>query len=330
MHLAIEQVAKSFGPVVALDNVSLGVDAGEFVCLLGPSGCGKTTLLRIIAGLLTMDSGRLTLAGRDLTQVPARLRGFGIVFQSYSLFPNMSVAANIGYGLKLRGTASADIAKRVQDLLTLIKLPQIADRYPWELSGGQQRRVALARAIAANPALLLLDEPLSALDAKVRAELREEIRDLQRRLGIPTVMVTHDQEEALTLADRIVCMSRGRIEQAGSPADLYARPATRFVADFMGVSNLIEPAKVSAVLPQMMQDYPGGDYLLCLRPEHLGLRPGTLGKVVSTSFLGNISRLKLDTPLGLLVAELPGHTGFVPGDGVDILPEPAHGAWVAA
>ncbi|PJI40961.1 ABC transporter ATP-binding protein [Ferrovibrio sp.] len=330
MHLAIEQVAKSFGSVVALDNVSLGVDTGEFVCLLGPSGCGKTTLLRIIAGLLTMDSGRLTLAGRDLTQVPARLRGFGIVFQSYSLFPNMSVAANIGYGLKLRGTPTADIAKRVNDLLALIKLPQIADRYPWELSGGQQQRVALARAIAADPALLLLDEPLSALDAKVRAELREEIRDLQRRLGIPTVMVTHDQEEALTLADRIVCMSRGRIEQAGTPADLYARPTTRFVADFMGVSNLIEPSRLSALLPQLMQDYPGGDQLLCLRPEHLAVRPGTLGKVMSTTFLGNITRLKLDTPLGMLVAELPGQADFAPGDGIDIAPDPARGAWVAA
>ncbi|QDO96372.1 ATP-binding cassette domain-containing protein [Ferrovibrio terrae] len=330
MHLAIEQVAKSFGPVVALDNVSLGVGAGEFVCLLGPSGCGKTTLLRIIAGLLTMDSGRLILAGRDLTQVPARLRGFGIVFQSYSLFPNMSVAANIGYGLKLRGTPAADIAKRVNDLLALIKLPQIADRYPWELSGGQQQRVALARAIAADPALLLLDEPLSALDAKVRAELREEIRDLQRRLGIPTVMVTHDQEEALTLADRIVCMSKGRIEQAGTPADLYARPTTRFVADFMGVSNLIQPSTLSALLPQMMQGYPGGDHLLCLRPEHLAVRPGTLGKVVSTTFLGNITRLKLDTPLGMLVAELPGQASFAPGDGIDIAPDPAHGAWVVA
>ncbi len=226
MHLVIDQVRKTFGPVAALDNVSLSVDAGEFVCLLGPSGCGKTTLLRIIAGLLTMDSGTLTLAGRDLTLVPARQRGFGIVFQSYSLFPNMTVADNIGYGLKLRGTPREKIDARVRELLALIKLPQIADRFPWELSGGQQQRVALARAIAVEPSLLLLDEPLSALDAKVRAELREEIHDVQRRLKIPTVMVTHDQEEALTLADRIVCMSRGRIEQSGSPTDLYLRPAT--------------------------------------------------------------------------------------------------------
>ena len=330
MHLVLDSVRKSFGPLVALDNVSLGVAAGEFVCLLGPSGCGKTTLLRIIAGLLTMDAGRLTLAGRDLTQVPARQRGFGIVFQSYSLFPNMTVADNIGYGLKLRGTSREQINARVLELLALIKLPQIAERFPWELSGGQQQRVALARAIAADPALLLLDEPLSALDAKVRAELREEIRDLQRRLQIPTVMVTHDQEEALSLADRIICMSRGRIEQAGSPADLYLHPATRFVADFMGVSNLIAPERLAAARPELMQGCPGNDHLLCLRPEHVGIAPGSFGTVQTVSFLGNITRLKLETPLGQLVAEQNGRSSFNPGDGVEIAVDPARAAWVAA
>jgi len=330
MHLVIDQVRKTFGPVAALDDVSLSVDASEFVCLLGPSGCGKTTLLRIIAGLLTMDSGRLTLAGRDLTQVPARQRGFGIVFQSYSLFPNMTVADNIGYGLKLRGTPREKIDARVRELLALIKLPQIAERFPWELSGGQQQRVALARAIAVEPSLLLLDEPLSALDAKVRAELREEIHDVQRRLKIPTVMVTHDQEEALTLADRIICMSRGRIEQAGSPTDLYLRPATRFVADFMGVSNLIEPGRLSASRPELMQGCPGDNHLLCLRPEHLSVSKGSFGTVSSVSFLGNITRLKLETPLGQLVAEENGRSNFNPGDRVEITVDPGRAAWVAA
>lgn len=330
MHLVIDSVRKSFGPVLALDNVSLSLEEGEFVCLLGPSGCGKTTLLRIIAGLLMQDSGTMTLAGRDLSKVPARQRGFGIVFQSYSLFPNMTVADNIGYGLKLRGTPREQISRRVTELLALIKLPQVAERFPWELSGGQQQRVALARAIAVDPSLLLLDEPLSALDAKVRAELREEIRDVQRRLKIPTVMVTHDQEEALSLADRIVCMSRGRIEQAGSPTDLYLHPATRFVADFMGVSNLIEPAKLQSARPDLLQGCPGNDHLLCLRPEHVTLRQGSFGTVLAVSFLGNITRLRLYTPLGQLVAEENGRSRFAPGDGIEIAVDPARAAWVAA
>src|SRR3954447_15652230 len=186
MTLELDRLHKTFDDYVALDRISLTVEGSEFVCLLGPSGCGKTTLLRIIAGLLTHDSGRLLLDGQDLTAVPARERGFGIVFQSYSLFPNMTVAENIGYGLRIRKVERAKIAARVESLLALIKLPELGERFPHQLSGGQQQRVALARALAVDPALILLDEPLSALDAKVRAELRIEIRDLQRRLGIPT------------------------------------------------------------------------------------------------------------------------------------------------
>jgi ABC-type Fe3+/spermidine/putrescine transport system ATPase subunit len=326
------EVSKRFAEVKAVDGVSFRIARGSFHSFLGPSGCGKTTSLRLIAGFEQPSEGDVRIGGVSMVGVPAFRRPVNMVFQHYALFPHFDVAANIGYGLRQRRPrpAAAEIARRVDEMLELVRLPGLQRRRIWELSGGQQQRVALARAIAADPALLLLDEPLSALDAKVRAELREEIRDLQRRLGIPTVMVTHDQEEALTLADRIVCMSKGRIEQAGTPADLYARPTTRFVADFMGVSNLIEPAKLSTLLPQMMQGYPGGDHLLCLRPEHLAVRPGTLGKVVSTTFLGNITRLKLDTPLGLLVAELPGQADFAPGDGIDIAPDPAHGAWVAA
>src|SRR3954453_5512962 len=193
MTLDLDNLSKSFDGFVALDRISLTVQEHEFVCLLGPSGCGKTTLLRIVAGLLPFDGGELRLGGRDLGAVPARERGFGIVFQSYSLFPNMTVAENIGYGLKIRRVARTRIASRVAELLNLIKLPEVADRYPWQLSGGQQQPVALARALAVNPPVILPAEPLSALDPRVRADLRAEIRDVQRRLGIPTIMVTHDQ-----------------------------------------------------------------------------------------------------------------------------------------
>ncbi|MBV9558121.1 MAG: ATP-binding cassette domain-containing protein, partial [Pseudolabrys sp.] len=220
MELALEGVGKTFAGATALEDISFSVVSPDFVCLLGPSGCGKTTLLRLIAGLTEADTGTITLDGVDLSGTSARERNFGIVFQAYSLFPNMTVAENIGYGLRIRREPSGQIKRRVDELLDLIQLPQLADRYPWQLSGGQQQRVALARAVAVTPKLLLLDEPLSALDAKVRVELRSEIRALQKRLGILTIMVTHDQEEALTLADRVVCMQRGRVAQIGTPKDL--------------------------------------------------------------------------------------------------------------
>src|SRR5690606_4657311 len=211
MALKISNVCKDFDSFVALKDINLTVGEHEFVCLLGPSGCGKTTLLRIIAGLLPLSSGNLSFAGKDLSHVPARERGFGIVFQSYSLFPNMTAAQNIGYGLRIRRESAARIETRTQELLNLIQLSHLAQRYPWQLSGGQQQRVALARALAVDPKLILLDEPLSALDARVRNEMRVEIREVQRRLKSPTIMVTHDQEEALMLADRIVCMNNGGI-----------------------------------------------------------------------------------------------------------------------
>ena len=212
---------------------------GDFVCILGPSGCGKTTLLRILAGLIEPDSGEIRLDGRDLTKVPARHRGFGIVFQSYSLFPNMTASENIGYGLKVRRQPVAAIRSRVAELLEMIGLPESGAKLSDQLSGGEQQRIALARAIAVEPALLLLDEPLSALDFQVRVSLRRQIRALQKRLRIPTLMVTHDEEEAMEMADRIVCMNQGRIEQIGTPRELYQTPSSPFVAGFIGAINFL-------------------------------------------------------------------------------------------
>ena len=238
-YLRISALTKMFGPFTALKDISLEIYEGEFVCFLGPSGCGKTTLLRAIAGLDIQTTGKVEQAGRDISALPPSERDFGIVFQSYALFPNMSVAKNIAYGLENRKTPKAEVRRRVEELLELVGLPEQGDKYPAQLSGGQQQRIALARAIAVSPGLLLLDEPLSALDAKVRVRLRHEVKDLQRRLGITTVMVTHDQEEGLTMADRIVVMDHGRIEQIGTPLEIYREPRTSFVADFIGTMNFV-------------------------------------------------------------------------------------------
>lgn len=238
-YLRIDSLTKLFGTFTALKDVSLDIYDGEFVCFLGPSGCGKTTLLRAIAGLDIQTSGRIEQGGNDISALPPTERDFGIVFQSYALFPNLTVAKNVAYGLENRKTSRADVKKRVAELLELVGLPEQGDKYPAQLSGGQQQRIALARAIATSPGLLLLDEPLSALDAKVRVHLRHEVRGLQRRLGVTTVMVTHDQEEALTMADRIVVMNQGVIEQIGTPLEIYREPATSFVADFIGTMNFV-------------------------------------------------------------------------------------------
>lgn len=336
MHLQIKNLYKIFDGFVALDRISLDVGAHDFVCLLGPSGCGKTTLLRIIAGLMPSDGGELLLAGRDLSLIPARDRGFGIVFQSYSLFPNMTVAANIGYGLKIRGTASDAMRNRVGELLDLIKLPHVADRYPHQLSGGQQQRVAIARALAVEPSLLLLDEPLSALDARVRAEIRGEIRDVQRRLGIPTIMVTHDQEEALTLADTVVCMNQGRIEQVGSPQELYARPRTRFVADFVGISTLLPMDWVTEFMPGLAASCPkplaGQSYELCLRPEAVRLTetPAGRGQVRDVSFLGNLTRMTVAWNGRDIAVETSCWSAPAVGASVEIQVDPRQAGWVLA
>ena len=247
--LQVRNLTKNFGTFTALRDISLDVFEGEFVCFLGPSGCGKTTFLRAIAGLDIQTSGTINQAGKDISPLPPAERDFGIVFQSYALFPNLTVNRNVAYGLENEGKSKADIANRVDELLELVGLPDQGNKYPAQLSGGQQQRIALARALATSPGLLLLDEPLSALDAKVRTRLRHEIKALQAKLGITTIMVTHDQEEALTMADRIVVMDHGTIEQVGSPLEIYTEPETLFVADFIGEMN------------QLAANCPGENYL---------------------------------------------------------------------
>ena len=274
--LQIEGIHKAFGSFVALQKIDLAIHPGELVCFLGPSGCGKTTLLRIIAGLESQTSGRVIQNGRDVSDAPPAARDYGIVFQSYALFPNLTIRDNIAYGLVNRRRDRASIEARVAELLTLVGLPSSGPKYPAQLSGGQQQRIALARALATAPSLLLLDEPLSALDAKERDRLRGEIRHLQKRLKVTTIMVTHDQEEALSMADRVVVMNHGVIEQIGTPLDVYTRPETPFVADFLGKVNVLKATCVGSGRYRVGQKEiatptngiaTGEDVRLYLRPE---------------------------------------------------------------
>ncbi len=237
-HISLEDVSKRYGTLTTVDSVSLDIRQGEFVAFLGPSGCGKTTTLRMIAGLTLASQGRIRFGERDVTELPPYLRNAGLVFQGYALFPHMSVADNVGFGLEMRQVAPADLRRRVSEALALVKLDHLADRMPRQLSGGQQQRVALARAIVYEPEVLLLDEPLSALDAKLRHEVRTDLRRLQSKLGLTTIFVTHDQDEALCVADRIVVMSAGKVEQVGTPREIYRRPASRLVAEFIGLTNI--------------------------------------------------------------------------------------------
>jgi iron(III) transport system ATP-binding protein len=275
--LELRRIAKQFGGFTALDGIDLTIRRGEFVCFLGPSGCGKTTLLRIVAGLEVQTAGEVWQAGRDISRLPPAQRDYGIVFQSYALFPNLSVAENVGYGLVNRKVPKAQVAQRVAELLKLVGLPGSEAKYPSQLSGGQQQRIALARALATSPGLLLLDEPLSALDALERVRLRQEIRSLQQQVGVTTIMVTHDQEEALSVADRIVVMNHGRIEQVGSPLEIYREPASPFVADFVGKVNVL-PARVASGelhFGDLRIPYQGADReaRVYLRPEDVLARP---------------------------------------------------------
>ena len=272
--LSIDGVSKSFGDHPVLDGVHVDVEAGELVSLLGPSGCGKTTTLNVVAGFLTADAGKVLLAGKDVTAVPPYRRDTAVVFQSYALFPHLRVRDNVAYGLRARKLPAADVAARVQEALALMDIAELADRYPLQLSGGQQQRVAVARAVAVRPRVLLMDEPLSNLDAKLRQEIRLELRALQQRLEQAVLFVTHDQEEALSISDRIAVLNAGRVEQVGSPSEVFERPRTVFVADFMGVENIFPGAATDG-------RYRTADGLELPVPaagpaDHVGIRPSAV------------------------------------------------------
>ncbi|AXH34543.1 ABC transporter ATP-binding protein [Humibacter sp. BT305] len=334
-RIGFRSVVKDYGDSRALDGVDLDVEPGEFIALLGPSGCGKTTALRSLAGLESISAGALTIDGDDVTAVPANKRDMGMVFQAYSLFPHMTVLRNVEFGLQMRRVAALERHARARDALALVGLESFGERYPHQLSGGQQQRVALARALVTRPRVLLLDEPLSALDAKVRASLRDEIRRIQTELAITTLFVTHDQEEALAVADRVAVMNKGRIEQIGSPEALYSHPSTPFVATFVGLSNPMA-ATVRAgraligdiVLPLLDPSAPDGDALALVRPENMVIGPvgsGIPATVIATSFLGALRRTTLRTDAGEVVfAQHGASVRPAPGDrvGLDVLADP--------
>ena len=300
--VAFDNVTRRFGVTTALDRFSLDIAPGELIALLGPSGCGKTTALRVLAGFERPDVGRILVDGKDVSTVPAQHRNMGMVFQSYSLFPNMNARDNVAFGLQLRHQRAAQRRGRAGELLELVGLGEHVTKYPHQLSGGQQQRVALARALAIEPRVLLLDEPLSALDAKVRAELRDQIRAIQQRLAITTVFVTHDQEEAMSMADRVCVMSRGHLEQVATPAVLYSQPATPFVGQFVGISSRIAITRHGDHVDVLGRDVPirgdlntvpSGDLEALLRPEDLDVQvnPNGLGVITHRSFLGATTRV---------------------------------------
>ncbi|GIW24042.1 ABC transporter ATP-binding protein [Meiothermus sp.] len=334
LALEIEGLTKRFGETIAVDNLSLTVPAGQLLTLLGPSGCGKTTTLRMVAGLEIPDGGHIRLGTQDITELPAYRRGLGMVFQSYALFPHMSVFENVAYGLKNRGLAASEVARRVEAALQRVGLGGLGARPPHTLSGGQQQRVAVARALVLEPPLLLFDEPLSNLDAKLRRSVRTELRALQQELGITALYVTHDQEEALALSDLIAVMNAGRLQQLGTPEEVYRYPANPFVASFIGMSSTLEAqaepreegvwAHLGGVrLPAFAPTPFRGAALLVVRPEEVRLGQGELsGRVRHTSYLGERLEVQLETPWGLLLAyqeppkrplagqEVPFHIGW--------------------
>ncbi|WP_048630770.1 ABC transporter ATP-binding protein [Mycolicibacterium aurum] len=329
----LTDLTRVYGTTRALDGLTLHIEPGELVALLGPSGCGKTTALRILAGLDEATSGTVSVGGVDVGRMPANKRDMGMVFQAYSLFPHLTVLDNIAFGLKMRGKSKQDRMSRAVEMLELVGLAAHRDKYANELSGGQQQRVALARALAIQPRVLLLDEPLSALDAKVRTQLRDEIRRVQLEVGTTTLFVTHDQEEALAVADRVGVMNQGRLEQLAAPAELYANPATPFVADFVGLNNKV-PATVSGgtarLLGVAVPALPGsveGDGVAMVRPETVTVTadPDGTSTVRSVSFLGAITRINVGVPDGSLISAQMGSAAaraFAPGDRVTVGVEP--------
>jgi iron(III) transport system ATP-binding protein len=320
MRITVQDLTKRFGPLEVVSRVSFSIEEGELFTLLGPSGCGKTTLLRLIAGFYAPDGGEIRFDGARVNEMPPHERGIGMVFQNYALWPHMTVFENAAYGLKLRRIEHAEIAARIGSVLEKVKLTGLGDRYPGQLSGGQQQRVALARALVLNPKILLLDEPLSNLDAKVRVQVRAEIRKLQKELGITTVYVTHDQEEALTLSDRIAVFNAGKVFQIGPPKELYERPANRFVADFIGVNNLLDATVRAVAADRLRVDTPLGELatlrderfrpgdrcVVCVRPENVTLGGGAgnernviKGQIGFAAYLGNTLRYDLDVGKGV-------------------------------
>ena len=341
-------VSKKYGDTVALQPTSLDIAEGEFLTLLGPSGCGKTTTLRMIAGFVEPSTGRIRFDGEDVTDAPPQKRAIGMVFQDYALFPHLSIAENIGFGLRERGASKTQIAARVEELLTLIKLPEIADRLPAQISGGQQQRVAFARAIAAPPKVLLMDEPLGALDLKLREAMQIELRRLQRALGITTVYVTHDQGEAMTLSDRIAVMDKGRIAQLGDARAIYDRPTTRFVADFVGKINFLSGSVQQAdgmlsaanALLRLPDGAPSGAVTLAIRPEHVFISTesqspegcnSVVGRIVSQSFSGNLSHVLVDLPGAQWIVERrPGPPDLIDGATVTLHWDPGSAVLLTA
>jgi putative spermidine/putrescine transport system ATP-binding protein len=323
VEVRLEGLVRRYGTVTALDGLDLTLRPGELVALLGPSGCGKTTALRVLAGLESADAGHVVVDGLDISGLPTNKRDMGMVFQAYSLFPHLTAIQNVAFGLRLRKVPQAERLRRAAEMLELVGLSAQADRFAHQLSGGQQQRVALARALAIRPTVLLLDEPLSALDAKVRAQLRDEIRRVQLEVGITTLFVTHDQEEALAIADRVGVMRSGRLEQLGPPTEVYTQPASPFVAEFVGLTNRL-PAHVDdgrahvlgVRLPLVDRGAPAGAAVALVRPEALGVAPDSqetsrdddplAGTVVANSFLGAVSRISVDLgAAGTVVAQLP-------------------------
>jgi len=342
MRIAVENLTKRFGPVAAVGGVSLAIEEAELFTLLGPSGCGKTTLLRLIAGFYAADEGTIRFGDRVVNEVPAHERGIGMVFQNYALWPHMTVSENVAYGLRLRKVGSAEIMKRVEGVLEKVGLAGLGSRYPGQLSGGQQQRVALARALVLNPQILLLDEPLSNLDAKIRVQVRSEIRKLQKELAITAVYVTHDQEEALAMSDRVAVFSQGKVCQVGPPRALYERPANRFVADFIGVNNLVEGTvrsiegtralraqtalgELTAIRDERLR--PGDRCVICMRPENVALggdaggeRNRFSGRITFAAYLGNTLRYDVDLGGGVVFKSDVGdpwdHQQLAPGTAV--------------